>query len=364
MINSLQLGGAERVVQTIVNNLCVRHDVYLITLEGNLMFDLDDRVIVHNLSSGGTNKNKLIKVFLLVPLALRLNKYLKANDISVVQSNLFRANYVNILAGLFGGAHYVSIADHTLPERLYKEGVSGKINLFLIRALYKYAGVSVSVSKKVQSQLLSITELPEKKYVVNNPFDLDYILSSSKDVVDDFEFIEGNVYLVAVGRINSIKRYDLIIKALNLLNNNKLCLIVIGGEENVNVSDLLSLAVNKNNIYFLGEKKNPYKYIKNSDMLILSSDSESFGNVLVESMICGTPVISTRCGGPEEIIKNNYNGTLVDVGDAGQLADAISKLFLNRELMTSQAYNASFNVGAYGVRKIVGQYEAILGNCN
>lgn len=363
MINSLQLGGAERVVQTIVNELCAQYEVHLITLEGVVLFELDDRVVVHNLDSWPIKKNKFIKVLLLVLLALRLKRYLKKNGISVVQSNLFRANYVNIMARLFGGMHCVIIVDHTLPERLYNEGLSGKINIFLIRTLYRYAEVSVSVSSKVCEQLTSIASMPIRKYVINNPFDLNSILSKSKESVDDFNYTDNSFYLISVGRINSIKRHDLIIKALNLLNNENIYLVIIGKEEDVSVSDLLDMSDNNKNISFLGEKSNPYKYIRNSNALILSSDSESFGNVLVESMICGTPTISTKCGGPEDIIEDCVNGVLVELNNVAQLADAINKLVVDRGFVRMLVCNAFLSAKKYELGNVVVQYKKLLETC-
>ncbi|HFE37347.1 MAG TPA: glycosyltransferase, partial [Gammaproteobacteria bacterium] len=240
----------------------------------------------------------------------------------------------------------------------------GKMNLFLIRRLYKYADASVSVSEKVQSQLLSLTTLAFNRYVINNPFDLAYIASRSEEAVDDFCYVDGEVYLVAVGRINTVKRYDLIIGAMNLLSNDRLNLIVIGEEENVKADTLLTMAVNKDKVHFLGAKENPYKYIKNSDVLILSSDSESFGNVLIESMVCGTPVIGARCGGPEEIICHDYSGILVDPGDVQQLARAIQRTAFDDEYKALLANNALSGVNKYDVHRIAGQYKKVLESCH
>lgn len=363
MINSLQFGGAERVVQTLVNELCDRYEVHLITLEGDVLFKIDDRVVLHDLAGGSNAGSKLVKMLFLVPLALKLKKYLKNNAISVVQSNLFRANYVNIIARLLGGRHCVIIVDHTLPKRLYNEGLSGKINIFLIKALYQYAEVSISVSSKVYEQLISMVSLPHNAHVINNPFDLKKISSKSKEIVDDFNYVEDAFYLISVGRVNSIKRLDLIIKALNLLDNENIYLIIIGKEEDVSVSDLLSLSDNSENVCFLGEKSNPYKYMKNSNVFVLSSESESFGNVLIESMICGTPVISTRCGGPEDIIQDHCNGILIDSGDVKQLANAINEFFLGKSFMESQARNALSAVKLYELKKIIEQYIEVLEGC-
>ena len=60
-----------------------------------------------------------------------------------------------------------------------------------------------------------------------------------------------------------------------------------------------------------------------SAVVVLPSRAESFGAVLVEALACGTPVVATRCGGPEDIVTPE-DGELVPVGDADALADAVA----------------------------------------
>ncbi|MFO7809977.1 MAG: glycosyltransferase [Candidatus Delongbacteria bacterium] len=93
-------------------------------------------------------------------------------------------------------------------------------------------------------------------------------------------------------------------------------LIIIGDGDRRNYLEALVLDLElTNRVFIIGSRDNPYKYIKNSDIFVLSSVYEGFGIVLIEAMACGLPVISTDCkSGPAEIISGE-SGVLVPVPD-------------------------------------------------
>ncbi len=79
-------------------------------------------------------------------------------------------------------------------------------------------------------------------------------------------------------------------------------------------------------VKILGFQQNPYKYIKNAKLLVLSSDREGLPTVVIESLILGTPVVSTDCPtGPREILVDDLSKWLVDVGDYKALAEKIDE---------------------------------------
>jgi glycosyltransferase involved in cell wall biosynthesis len=97
-----------------------------------------------------------------------------------------------------------------------------------------------------------------------------------------------------------------------------------GGERDRIESLAESLGV-ADDVWLPGFVDNPYKYMRRADVFALSSEWEGFGNVVVEAMACGTPVVSTDCpSGPAEILADGEFGRLVPVGDDGALADAVA----------------------------------------
>ena len=115
-----------------------------------------------------------------------------------------------------------------------------------------------------------------------------------------------------------------------------------------------------NKVLFLGFKDNPYKYMRIADVFVLSSKWEGFGNVIVEAMASGTPVISTNCNsGPSEIINNNENGVLVPVGDSERLSHNIIELLCNQDLRNKYILKGSERAEDFHAKIIAMEYEKL-----
>jgi glycosyltransferase involved in cell wall biosynthesis len=344
LINSLKIGGGERVVQTLANNLYADYEIHLVLLEDRIDFVLDSRIKIHILKKNNESNSLVQKFFSLFFQVKSLSQYLKKNNINFVQSHLFRANYLNIMTKMVYSSHYAQIVTHGLISLFDREGFKGKINKILTMYLYPHADSSIHVSKEVANELKYIEKYTLDKRVIYNPFDISEIELLSEESIDDFYFDNNYKYLIFVGRINKVKNIDLIFEALKVLDNKNIQLIILGDEEDVKIKDLMNKFINLDNIHYLGSKKNPYKYIKKCDVLILSSISESFGNVIVEAMACNTVSICSDCGGPFEILNSSSDnfsrnendvqlleyGLLFTVGDKRGLANAI-KMLLSRK---------------------------------
>ena len=173
---------------------------------------------------------------------------------------------------------------------------------------------------------------------IYNPFDIEKIKKLGDEKIDlNFK------YIISVGNMTKIKRQDLIIKTFSKLNTN-LHLVLLGkGNQEKNLKKLVKKLNLENRVHFLGWQQNPYKYIKNAKLFVLSSEIEGFGNVLVESLILNTPIVSTNCpSGPNEILVDKLSKFLVKVGDETELKEKI-ELALKKYPTIKENYYKKFD---------------------
>lgn len=161
-------------------------------------------------------------------------------------------------------------------------------------------------------------ETLKKKLIVGN--DIEYTYGSEKDLNKHIENLKRQ------------KRHDILIKAYAKANVQEK-LVLVGTGELLEASKKLvkDLGI-EDKVIFTGFKKNPYPYMKHAKLMVLSSDFEGLGLVILEALALGTPVISTDCpSGPNEILANQY---LVAVQDVDELASRI-RLFVEKDTEVS-----------------------------
>jgi glycosyltransferase involved in cell wall biosynthesis len=170
---------------------------------------------------------------------------------------------------------------------------------------------------------------------------------------------EGTVKLLSVGRIVAEKDYGTMLKAVSMLKpKGKFKLIIVGSGRMRKALEeqITQLGIDKN-VLIVGNSCSISGYYENADLFLMSSCSEGFGNVLVEALYFGLPIVSTDCkSGPSEILANGAYGILTPVGDAYAFAKGIEQALATPVDSETQKSRASF----FSIEAAADQYLSAL----
>ena len=230
---------------------------------------------------------------------------------------------------------------HWLHYEYKKTNPNGKYDKLFKRILPTFDKI-VAVSDNVKKCFNDIYHLDDKVVVIYNVVNGEKIIELSKE--ESNVLLNSNeLNLVSVGRLHEMKGYDRLIDTIyklkgdGIFDNVKLRIYGDGPlfeTLNQKISDLELT----NDIFLMGSVMNPYKYIKNSDLFILSSIYEPFGLVIVESLTLGVPVLATLNSATDKLISNDYNGLIVENSLDG-LYSGLKKIIENKEILKKYKNN-------------------------
>lgn len=193
---------------------------------------------------------------------------------------------------------------------------------------YKLADHILTVSQGIADQIISAGHAVDKVSCIYNPVRFN-AESISKDLMRQ-ESMPPTI--LAVGRITRQKDYLTLLQALSLLLKQKSArLVIVGGvheqAEKGKLDDFIRANHLSEYIEFVGFTEHIQDYYKAADLFVLSSAWEGFGNVIVEALAFGLPVVSTDCNhGPSEILLAGKFGKLVPVGDSLAMSAAMRQI--------------------------------------
>ena len=288
-------------------------------------------------------------------LAFRLSTAIKLKEKSgcfdIVISTLPLADEISKLANVPN--HWCRIANTLSAEvnSIAKKNTrKSKRRFERYRRIYSSSNL-IAVSSGVKEDLQRYFHLNDQLIeVIYNPFDFDLIRKKANESVN----LPNEKYIIHVGRFSTQKRHDILLDAYQKKIQN-LCKLVLLTDQNEILKEMIIERGLENRVIVAGFQINPYPWISNAELLVLSSDFEGMPNVLIESLVVGTPIVSTDCpSGPREILGTMFNENLVPVGDAVALSNAINFV------LESSGKVFSINLDKYHSDRSIDKYEQLV----
>ena len=148
-------------------------------------------------------------------------------------------------------------------------------------------------------------------------------------------------------------------KVFSFLKNEKIKLHILGDGADRELLHQMKQDMQLENVIFHGQQKNPYQYLKFSDLFILSSRYEGFPNVLLEAGACGVYALANDCpGGIREIVEEGINGEISDINEHQQFAEKIKEILSTEKSEKNLIINSIKS--RFSKEIILGKYEEIL----
>lgn len=321
LIHALNSGGAQRALVDMVNHINLeKFDITILTIydRNGLQSQLNPKIHYKSIIK---TKNKYLKTF----LAYLFRRILSLKWIYV---HFVKGDYDYEVAYLEGEA--TRLLSYSTNEKSKKyawvhtnmmtnfssQGLYNNLNEHI--ETYKKFDKIICVSQSAKDAFVERFGFDENVIVKYNICDEEKIIKNADEQIHDFNKSDC-ITFITVSNLRPEKRHCLLLKILKKLKDEgyDFVLNIVGdGPEKSNIINLCE-KLNLNNVFLLGNKSNPYSYMKNSDLMIISSEMEGYSSVAVEASLLELPTLTTDCGGPREIFNNGELGIIVDNNEEG-----------------------------------------------
>jgi glycosyltransferase involved in cell wall biosynthesis len=355
LLPDLRGGGAERVAVNLANEFIRRGysvDMLLLSAAGEFLSELDQHVHVIDL-----------KVSRLRWALFAIIRYLKKAEPDALLANMWPLTLISLIGRFLSQskAKLVLVEHNTLSEAEIAKDIFVKWQMKnSIRLFYRFADAVVTVSKGALEDMCRFSGIESQLIsVIHNPIVGSTQPSDDGTAASVMSEDKSTPNILAVGTFKKIKDFAMLIDAFALLRKSMDAKLILLGEGELRCQmeaqiERLGLV---GQVLMPGFVKNPTPFYAQADLFVLSSVNEGFGNVIVEALNEGTPVVSTDCpSGPREILEEGKYGILTPVADAEAMAHAMLKSLNslhNKEALKARAQD-------FTITKAADQYLALL----
>ncbi len=350
---SIEKGGADKNLFMISNFLAQKLDKVSILTCSN-----KHKAKFKNLDYIGPNSNifnnfgrglkTLISLYYLIKVILIKKKILvlsfQSNILSIIICKIFLVKII------------------TRSNSFPNDWTNSILKKWLFKIFYNFADKIIVNSLEVKKKFKKIYNL--NSIHIYNPIDKSKILSLSKNKIGKLYKSKNSLKIIMVGRLSKEKDHITFLKCLKILTEKiKLESVILGSG---NQKDLIKKTIYEykldKKVKMISHKNNPYPYIKQSNILVLCSLHEGLPNVLIESAVLKTFVISSNCEtGPKEILLNGRAGALFEVSNSKHLANKIL-YFKNKKVRRNMIKKAYLNLYRFNYQRNLNKYLNVITN--
>jgi glycosyltransferase involved in cell wall biosynthesis len=354
---SLLGGGAERAMLNLAHGLADQGrsiDLVLAQAKGPYLTEVQGSIRIVDLMAS--------RVISSLPA---LTQYLRKEQPHALLSALDYANIIALWARrLAGSPHQVAVNEQNTISRSARNSIRRRQRIVpsLVKFFYPWADHVIGNSQGVADDLMEVTGLPpEDIRILYNPVVTPELRERAGARIEHPWFASNQPPVVlAVGRLTKQKDFPTLIRAFaQVRQNRQIRLIILGeGPDRTLLEELVKDLAVEEDVSLPGFVQNPYAYMSQASLYVLSSLYEGLPTVLIEALYCGLPIIATDCpSGSKEILAGGKYGMLVPVGEVDSLANAIQLGLLGK---TPKPTTESWQ--PYTLETVVNQYIDLFKN--
>ncbi len=346
ILPDLETGGAERIVTTIANHLHREKfdpKIMLLRKEGGYLQLLKDDVEVIDLATTRIRHS-------LKPILMEIRR----RKPDIVFSGFGEVNaYLSMFLKFFPKTKFIARETNVVSKHVTRREIR-----FFYKFYNNYDQI-ICQSDDMQKDLMEYFDIKKSKLTkINNPVDFEFIENKVKEGKKPAEYDPNYKNVVAIGNLSARKGFDNLLKVFHHLKDQNIKLHILGDGRDKELLHGIKYDLDLKNVIFHGRQANPYQFLSNADLFILSSRYEGFPNVLLEAGACGTYALANDCpGGINEIIEDQINGEIFAIEDHQGFANKIVSVL--DKIHDTNAITESIRA-RFSKEIILKQYEKIL----
>ncbi len=362
VLPSLNGGGAERAAVQVLNGLDPAswdRSMFLFERTGPYLADLDPSIDLQ--ASPAPARGQRWHA---------LRRFIRDRRPEIVMAFLSYATALTAVRAAQTGARVVfnqqTPMSAFLTDADYRWGRGWRRTMFTAtsRLAYSAADLIIATSRGVADDLTANFGVsPDAMRVVPNPVDLDGVRMLANEPLGTADYVADTTpVIVAAGRLADAKNYPLLIESMRILRASVPARLFILGQGELEPALRRQIADHhlEDAISLLGFHRNPWKYIARADVFALSSHYEGFGNVLIEAMALGVPVVATASAGTRDIVHHGVNGLLVEPHTPEGMAAALRRILEHRDTRLAMAREARVAAERFAAPTVIARYGAVL----